>query len=67
MMDYYHRDYIRNLCLFRRFHDYFMNNPQNGRIRVTIMDADNFPDLREFYEILEIVICGAVKERIVEI
>uniref|UniRef100_A0A6B2KX58 USP domain-containing protein n=1 Tax=Arcella intermedia TaxID=1963864 RepID=A0A6B2KX58_9EUKA len=62
MMDFYHRDYLREQFVIRELHDYFMNS-RSGRPRAPIMDSDYFPDLRNFQEILEVILRGAKTER----
>eukprot|EP01124_Arcella_intermedia_P026994 TRINITY_DN5198_c0_g1_i1.p1 TRINITY_DN5198_c0_g1~~TRINITY_DN5198_c0_g1_i1.p1 ORF type:complete len:2650 (-),score=519.31 TRINITY_DN5198_c0_g1_i1:70-6840(-) len=57
------RDYLRSQDFIKHWHEYFMNSSSSGISRPQILDSDFFPDLRDYYEILEVLVCGARTER----
>eukprot|EP01125_Pyxidicula_operculata_P012461 TRINITY_DN408_c0_g1_i3.p1 TRINITY_DN408_c0_g1~~TRINITY_DN408_c0_g1_i3.p1 ORF type:complete len:2874 (-),score=654.52 TRINITY_DN408_c0_g1_i3:17-8638(-) len=60
LIGHHTRLYFRDeLSLIEAFQEYFKNN----RNRDIIMDESFFPDLRAFYETIEVIVCSSENER----
>uniref|UniRef100_A0A6B2KX63 USP domain-containing protein n=1 Tax=Arcella intermedia TaxID=1963864 RepID=A0A6B2KX63_9EUKA len=63
LMGFHPRNYLRSNGILKELKCYFVHQSRSGFRRPDIMDSEHFPDLRDLYEIMEIIICSCRTER----